>query len=116
MTTLSTITVGAITLSLQPYKQMPKADKTPKDYSIKVGDTEVRHPQVMLTGGGAHPAYTYLNLPERGIQWFAGHVASGTAIQVTDPSKPAPVVATPPAAPAPAEQPKQGKRHPNDKK
>lgn len=85
MKNLTCIKQGAITLSLQPYKQMPKADKTPTGYTLKVGETELKHPQVMLTGGGVHPAYTYIN-DTNGIRWFAGHFASGTAVEVIDPT------------------------------
>lgn len=84
MKNLSILKAGNFAISLQPYKAMPKQDKTPKDYSIKVNGADVKHPQVALTGGGTFPAYTYLNLNGE-VKWFAGHFDNGSAVEIVEP-------------------------------
>lgn len=109
---LQMVKSGALRTSLNAWKSMPKANKTPKGYTLTVNGAELKDPQVMLTGGGAHPAYTYILLNNE-VKWFAGHFESGTAVEVIDPTpvEQPKAAAQPAQAPAQAqpEQPKQPK-------
>ena len=95
MSQLKMVKFGALQTSLNPWKAMPKANKAPADYTLKVNGKELKTPEVMLTGGGAHPAYTYINHDGQ-LFWFAGQFAAGTEVEVVEPKV---------EAPKPAEQP-----------
>lgn len=98
---LPVVKVGNIAVSLQTYKQMPKVAKTPEGYTLKVNGKEFKAPDIALTGGGAHPMYTYISW-EGKATWFGGHLPSGTEVTIETPA------ATPAApAPAPAAEPKK---------
>lgn len=97
MKQLSVIKHGPVSLSLNAFKGMPKQSKTPEGYSLKVGGKEIKHPDVQLTGGGAFPQYSYVNL-EGQTYWFAGQFAAGTEVEVVAP------VETPAAVAAPVKQ------------
>lgn len=118
MKALQMIQCGALRTSLSPWKSMPKAHKTPKDYVISVNGADLKGDQVMLTGGGAHPAYTYIQ-HDGSIKWFAGHFATGTAVEIIDPTPvatPAPAQAEQPKAEVPVEQPKAEQPKKSNKK
>ncbi len=100
MKNLEVVRVEGFVTALNVYKNMPKVANTPSGYTLKVNGTEMKAPEVATTGGGAFPSYTYLLLNGT-PRWFAGVFASGTAVEVVDPT-PKPVE----AAPAPAEAPK----------
>lgn len=109
MKQLSLIKVGTLALSLQPWKGMPKQSKTPEGYTLKVNGKEVKHPEVMLTGGGTFPQYTYLTVNGE-VKWFSGHFESGTALEVVEPTSPAAATATPvPSASATPQKAKKQK-------
>lgn len=113
MKTLQMVKSGSVAISLQPWKGMPKANKNPEGYTLVVDGKEITKPDVQLTGGGAFPAYTYIQRPE-GVFWFSGQFESGTAIQIVDPV-PAPTKTVTEAIAGPAEvpaapAPKKGKQ------
>ena len=122
MKQLSILKVGTLAISLQTWKGMPKQSKTPENYSIKVNGAEVKAPQVALTGGGAFPAYTYLQVGNE-VKWFSGHFEAGTAVEIIDPASEAAKGTTPAASAAQpevkaevAKQPKQPKQPKSPKK
>lgn len=94
MKTLQMIKAGNVAISLQDWKGMPKAHKTPEGYKLVVDGKDVVHPEVQLTGGGSFPAYTYL-LVNGSVKWFSGQFETGTAVQIVDPTPPAPAQAQP---------------------
>ena len=98
MKQLQMIKVGGFRTSLNSWKGMPKQAKTPEGYTLQVNGKELKSPEVMLTGGGAFPAYTYIQHDGQ-ARWFAGHFDTGTAVEIIDPTTPA----TPAASPAQVE-------------
>lgn len=106
---LPVVKTGNTSLSLQTYKQMPKVAKTPEGYTLKVNGQEMRAPQVALTGGGAHPMYTYI-FWEGKATWFGAQFPTGTELTIEVPQPAAPKQeAAASAAPAPEQQPEQPK-------
>lgn len=98
---LPVVKVGNMAVSLQTYKQMPKVAKTPEGYTLKVNGKDMKAPDIALTGGGAHPMYTYISW-EGKATWFGGHLPSGTQVTIEVPK-----AAEAPAPAAPEAKQKQ---------
>lgn len=93
MKTLKMVKAQGFSTALNPWlKGMPKASKTPEGYTLKVDGKEIKTPEVMITGGGSFPTYTYIKQGEE-VSWFAGSFEAGTAVEVVTPVVAAPVQA-----------------------
>lgn len=108
MKALSLIKSGNFTTSLNSWKAMPKASKTPEGYSLVVDGATVASPNIAITGGGTFPVYTYLSLNGE-VTWFAGSFEAGSAVAVIAPIAPiaAPVAQVVVEIPAPVAAPKK---------
>lgn len=110
MKQLQNVKSGPFTTSLNPWKAMPKASKTPEGYILKVDGKEIKAPDIAITGGGTFPVYTYLKQGDE-VKWFAGSFESGTAVEITTP-----VAATTPVTPEPTPAPTEASKKNSKKK